>query len=134
MQHLLTFPHLTFNVILPVLLFLHIHPFLVVTSPHSLAASCPQIQPLAGPLEGGTLVTIEGSNLGLKEEDVRGNVFIGDVPCHVHEYHVSVKIICRTSPVPGGGQNLKYPVSVTTPAGTTSSTVKFTYSVSILCC
>ncbi|KAK8746915.1 hypothetical protein OTU49_016897 [Cherax quadricarinatus] len=90
------------------------------------------IQPLAGPLEGGTLVAIEGSNLGLREEDVRGHIFIGDVPCHVHEYHVSVKILCRTGPAPNraaaGSQNLHFPVSVTTPAGTTKSTVKFTYT------
>ncbi|ROT66373.1 hypothetical protein C7M84_015602 [Penaeus vannamei] len=102
-------------------------------------AQCPTaridvIQPLAGPLEGGTLVTIEGSNLGLREEDVRDNVFIGDVPCRVHEYHVSVKITCVTGPAPtqggsgGSSQDLQFPVSVTTPAGTTKSTVKFTYT------
>ena len=94
-----------------------------------------QIQPLAGPLEGGTLVTIEGSNLGLREEDVQDNVYIGDVPCIVHEYRVSVKITCRTGPAPlahgtQAGTDLQFPVRVTTPAGTTRSTVKFTYTVS----
>ena len=95
--------------------------------------SVPQIQPLAGPLEGGTLVTIEGSNLGLREEDVQGNIFIGEVPCEVHEYHVSVKITCRTGPAPAitsATQDMQFPVRVTTPAGTTRSTVKFTYTVS----
>ncbi|XP_053632956.2 plexin-B isoform X3 [Cherax quadricarinatus] len=91
------------------------------------------IQPLAGPLEGGTLVTIEGSNLGLREEDVQENVFIGDVPCHVHDYRVSVRITCRTSPAPlqhglPASAELQFPVRVTTPAGTTQSTVKFTYT------
>ncbi|XP_076061241.1 plexin-B-like [Oratosquilla oratoria] len=97
------------------------------------------IQPLVGPLEGGTLVTIEGSNLGLRKEDVLGNVYIGDVPCHVHDYHVSVKITCRTGPAPpqvqasgggdvDGGEDLQYSVRVTTPAGTTQSSVKFTYT------
>ncbi|KAG7168747.1 Plexin-B-like 3 [Homarus americanus] len=91
------------------------------------------IQPLAGPLEGGTLVTIEGSNLGLREEDVQENVFIGDVPCHVHDYRVSVRITCRTSPAPmrhgePGSADLQFPVRVSTPAGTTKSTVKFTYT------
>ena len=95
-----------------------------------------QIQPLAGPLEGGTLVTIEGSNLGLREEDVKNNVFIGDVPCHVHDYRVSVKITCLTGPAPlthgtHSGNDLQFPVRVTTPAGTTRSTVKFTYTVSV---
>ncbi|CAL4133699.1 unnamed protein product [Meganyctiphanes norvegica] len=96
------------------------------------------IQPLMGPLEGGTLVTIEGSNLGLKKEDVLGNVFIGEVPCHVEEYHVSVKIICRTSPAPlhlmrsrispDVSKDLQFPVRVGTPTGNTESTVKFTYT------
>ncbi|XP_066956195.1 plexin-B-like isoform X2 [Macrobrachium rosenbergii] len=104
----------------------------------ALLGQCPtpridMIQPLSGPLEGGTSVTIEGSNLGLREEDVRNNVFIGDVPCRVHEYHVSVKIVCRTGPAPvqggsSGAQELHFPVSVSTPAGTTTSNVKFTYT------
>lgn len=98
------------------------------------------------------MVTIEGSNLGLKVDDVRGNVFIGDVPCHVHEYQVSVKITCRTGPAPihhhhrsqqsGSSSSsttsttttspdLQFAVRVSTPAGSTRSTVKFTYRVSI---
>ncbi|KAF2368829.1 IPT domain [Trinorchestia longiramus] len=110
-------------------------------SPHhedqSLLASdkCPtpridMIYPLAGPVEGGTLVTIEGSNLGLREEDVHDNVFIGDVPCSVRDYHISVKIICRAAPAFRGlhAQDQQFPVRVTTPAGTTTSTVKYTYT------
>ena len=90
---------------------------------------------MAGPLEGGTLVTIEGSNLGLREEDVMGQVFIGEVPCHVTDYHVSVKILCETGPAPAqayssDGSDPQFAVRVTTPAGTTTSTVKFTYTVS----
>lgn len=66
---------------------------------------------------------------------MQGKVFIGDVPCHVHEYRVSVKITCRTgpAPLPAGGRgtaDLQFPVQVSTPAGTTRSTVKFTYTVS----
>ena len=96
-----------------------------------------QIQPLAGPLEGGTLVVIEGSNLGLKKDDVQGRVFIGDVPCNVEDYHVSVRIVCRTGPAPRrfwgtNPDNLQFPVRVTTPAGTTESTVKFSYTVSYI--
>ena len=95
-----------------------------------------QIQPLAGPLEGGTLVTIEGSNLGLSEKDVIGKVFIGDIPCHVEDYHISVKIICRTGPASitpssrGEIIDLPFTVRVSTPAGRTESPVKFTYKVS----
>ena len=45
----------------------------------------PQIYPLSGPVEGGTLVTIEGSNLGTRETDIRGRVYIGAVPCEVSQ-------------------------------------------------
>uniref|UniRef100_A0A6A7FV03 Plexin-B-like n=1 Tax=Hirondellea gigas TaxID=1518452 RepID=A0A6A7FV03_9CRUS len=110
-------------------------PFLSSHNTMPSSKTCPtpridMIHPLAGPVEGGTLVTIEGSNLGLREQDVHNNVFIGNVPCAVHDYHVSVKIICRTAPAPAGGRgdDLQYPVRVTTPAGTTTSTVKFTYN------
>ncbi|EZA53760.1 Plexin-B [Ooceraea biroi] len=54
------------------------------------------IKPLSGPIEGGTLVTIEGSNLGLKESDVEGKIHIGDTPCTLVDYEVSVRIVCRT--------------------------------------
>ena len=91
-----------------------------------------QIYPLSGPVEGGTLVTIEGSNLGLREEDVHDNVYIGDLPCDVHDYHVSVKIICRTAPARSGDSDVMFPVRVTTPAGTTISTVQYKYTVSCL--
>lgn len=47
---------------------------------HSPFAECPKpridmIKPLSGPIEGGTYVTIEGSNLGLKESDVEGEIY-----------------------------------------------------------
>jgi len=51
-----------------------------------------QIKPLSGPIEGGTLMTIEGSDLGLKEEDVRGKIHIGHVPCELVDYQVSIKV------------------------------------------
>ncbi|XP_018362597.1 PREDICTED: plexin-B [Trachymyrmex cornetzi] len=54
------------------------------------------IKPLSGPIEGGTLVTIEGSNLGLKESDVEGKIHIGNTPCTLVDYEVSVRIVCRT--------------------------------------
>ncbi|KAA0201739.1 hypothetical protein HAZT_HAZT002018, partial [Hyalella azteca] len=110
-------------------------------SPHhqdvsaSPTGACPSpridmIHPLAGPMEGGTLVTIEGSNLGLREEDIVGNVFIGDVPCDVQGYEVSVKITCRTGKVPPHlmTNNMHFPVHVSSPSGATMSTVKFSYT------
>ena len=59
-----------------------------------LATSCPppeidDIQPLSGPFEGGTDVTISGRNLGSRVEDVRGSVNVGAgssvQPCVVNE-------------------------------------------------
>ncbi|KAF7989546.1 hypothetical protein HCN44_008220 [Aphidius gifuensis] len=64
-------------------------------------AECPKpridmFRPLSGPIEGGTLVTIEGSNLGLKESDVMDKIHIGNIPCKLVDYEVSVRIVCRT--------------------------------------
>lgn len=43
----------------------------------------PQIEPLSGLLEGGTTVTISGSNLGQKAEDILHSVSVAGVPCSV---------------------------------------------------
>ncbi len=43
----------------------------------------PQIEPLSGLLEGGTLVTISGSNLGQKAEDILHSVLVAEVACTV---------------------------------------------------
>lgn len=42
-----------------------------------------QIEPLSGLLEGGTLVTISGSNLGQKPTDVLDSVLVAGEPCTV---------------------------------------------------
>ncbi|XP_066499462.1 plexin-D1 [Hoplias malabaricus] len=57
-----------------------------------------KITPLSGPLRGGTLLTVQGSNLGSKAEDVK--VLIGDIPCTIlpANYSVSVELICETGP------------------------------------
>ncbi|XP_077567902.1 plexin-B1 isoform X3 [Stigmatopora nigra] len=56
------------------------------------------IEPLSGLLEGGTLVTITGSNLGQKAEDILNSVSVAGVPCPVIRslYEVSSRIVCRT--------------------------------------
>ncbi|XP_046407058.1 plexin-B isoform X3 [Ischnura elegans] len=82
------------------------------------------IKPLIGPIEGGTLVTIEGSNLGLKEEDVKGKISIGNTPCELIHYQVSVRIVCRTGPSDG---EHKAAVIVGNEAGYTESAVHFSY-------
>lgn len=75
-------------------------------------------------MEGGTLVTIEGSNLGIREEDVRDNIRIGDVPCELVSYEISVKIVCLTGPV---SIEMEAVVKVGNDAGFTESSVKFQY-------
>lgn len=42
---------------------------------------CLQVEPASGPLEGGILVTITGSNLGMKYEDVVGGVTVAGIQC-----------------------------------------------------
>lgn len=93
----------------------------------SLQNECPRpridiIKPLSGPIEGGTLVTIEGSNLGIREEDVRGKISIGTVPCDLVNYQISVKIECRTG---AALHEMSAPIKVANDAGYTESSVQF---------
>lgn len=96
---------------------------------HGSDAECPRpkifsIKPLSGPIEGGTLVTIEGSNLGIREEDVRGKIKIGNVPCELVNYEISVKIECRTGAVE---KETTATVKVGNDVGVTESNVFFQY-------
>ncbi|XP_056157329.1 plexin-B1 [Lampris incognitus] len=56
------------------------------------------IEPLSGLLEGGTMLTISGSNLGQKAEDILHSVTVAGVPCSVISslYEISSRIVCRT--------------------------------------
>ncbi|KAK0134459.1 Plexin-B1 [Merluccius polli] len=56
------------------------------------------IEPLSGLLEGGTQVTIWGSNLGQKAEDILHSVKVARVPCTVIPslYEISTRIVCKT--------------------------------------
>lgn len=118
------------NVLAPALMwYVQIHSMAFIQSIKIGIGSLFQIKPLSGPIEGGTLVTIEGSNLGLKEEDVKGKIRIGDIPCELIDYQVSVKIICRTGPAPA---EIDAPVIIGNTAGYTESTVKYSYKVRIL--
>ena len=56
---------------------------------------CLQVTPLTGPLEGGTLVTITGTNLGFNFNHVKNAVTIGGNPCKVIEnkYKVSIQYV-----------------------------------------
>uniref|UniRef100_A0A2K6N8N2 Plexin D1 n=1 Tax=Rhinopithecus roxellana TaxID=61622 RepID=A0A2K6N8N2_RHIRO len=61
------------------------------------------IEPLSGPLDGGTLLTIRGRNLGRRLSDVAHGVWIGGVACEPlpDRYTVSEEIVCVTGPAPG---------------------------------
>ncbi|KAG3295146.1 plexin D1 [Ictidomys tridecemlineatus] len=81
-----------------------------------LPGSCPApeiraIEPLSGPLDGGTLLTIRGRNLGRRLSDVAHGVWIGSVACEplADRYTVSEE----TVGTPGVGD----PRTVVTPAG-----------------
>uniref|UniRef100_A0A8C7KH89 Plexin-B1 n=1 Tax=Oncorhynchus kisutch TaxID=8019 RepID=A0A8C7KH89_ONCKI len=56
------------------------------------------IEPLSGLVEGGTVLTISGSNLGQKAEDILHSVTVAGVSCSVipHLYEVSSRIVCKT--------------------------------------
>uniref|UniRef100_G3PBS4 Plexin-B1 n=1 Tax=Gasterosteus aculeatus aculeatus TaxID=481459 RepID=G3PBS4_GASAC len=74
------------------------------------------IEPLSGLLEGGTMVTISGSNLGQKAEDILHSVSVAGVPCTVIPglYEVSSRIVCRTQA--SGGEKVG-PMSVEVSGG-----------------
>eukprot|EP00070_Physeter_catodon_P034326 XP_028341220.1 plexin-B1 isoform X11 [Physeter catodon] len=56
------------------------------------------VEPLTGPVDGGTRVTIRGSNLGQHVQDVQDTVRVAGVPCAVdaQEYKVSSSLVCIT--------------------------------------
>uniref|UniRef100_A0AAF5DK30 Sema domain-containing protein n=2 Tax=Strongyloides stercoralis TaxID=6248 RepID=A0AAF5DK30_STRER len=53
-------------------------------------------EPKSGPLEGGTVVTITGRDLGTKIDDVKDRVYIGGSLCKVIDFEISKKIKCIT--------------------------------------
>uniref|UniRef100_A0A3Q3NR22 Plexin-B1 n=2 Tax=Eupercaria TaxID=1489922 RepID=A0A3Q3NR22_9LABR len=74
------------------------------------------IEPLSGLLDGGTPLTISGSNLGQKAEDILQSVLVAGVPCTVipRLYEVSSRIVCRTEA--SGGEKIGH-VSVKVSGG-----------------
>jgi len=90
---------------------------------------CPQpridvVKPLSGPIDGGTQITIEGSNLAMGMNQLQGRVMVGNYPCKVTNYQVSVKIECRTSKA---FQESDLPVKLQGDNGIIESVVKFRY-------
>ncbi|XP_025936353.1 plexin-B2 isoform X2 [Apteryx rowi] len=85
------------------------------------------IEPKTGPLSGGILLTIMGSNLGIKAEDVK-NITVVDQECLFKEefYSVSTRIVCQVGKMtePKQGQ---IEVDINGKLGKSPSDVKFTY-------
>ncbi|XP_064156633.1 plexin-B3 [Anguilla rostrata] len=85
--------------------------------PASPEESCPpplitRIHPQTGPLEGGVLVTIWGSNLGQQFQDVQGGVTVAGVSCvpQPEAYLISTRIVCELQP---SATETQGPVTVT---------------------
>uniref|UniRef100_A0A672SP76 Plexin B2 n=1 Tax=Sinocyclocheilus grahami TaxID=75366 RepID=A0A672SP76_SINGR len=104
-------------------------------------AQCPppkitDIVPRYGPMKGQISVTIKGSNLGIKQEDIK-RITVAGVPCthQLERYSVSTSVVCEIGPFPSAP--LEYlpnkrsesgPVEVEVEGGRTGqSDVYFTY-------
>uniref|UniRef100_A0A8C9T1J0 Plexin-B1 n=1 Tax=Scleropages formosus TaxID=113540 RepID=A0A8C9T1J0_SCLFO len=70
-----------------------------------------KIQPQTGPLEGGILVTIWGSNLGQQFEDIQKGVTVAGVRCvpQPEDYVTSTRVVCELQP---SQQETRGPVTV----------------------
>ncbi|XP_058873186.1 LOW QUALITY PROTEIN: plexin-B1 [Acipenser ruthenus] len=69
--------------------------------------SCPDpivhsIEPVAGPLEGNIALTIMGSNLGQRFEEIELTVSVAGLSCTPdrNQYQISTRIVCTLSPSP----------------------------------
>ncbi|MEJ1285834.1 hypothetical protein NN561_016831 [Cricetulus griseus] len=98
----------------------------------TVATQCPaplihSVEPLTGPIDGGTRVTIRGSNLGQHVQDVLGMVRVAGVPCAVDagEYEVSSSLVCITGTT---GEEVTGAVAVEVPGrGHSVSEFNFAY-------
>ncbi|XP_026783793.3 plexin-B3 isoform X1 [Pangasianodon hypophthalmus] len=59
-----------------------------------------EVWPLTGPLEGGIVLTILGSNLGQRYEDIQNGVTVAGVTCKPlrNAYLISTRIMCELQP------------------------------------
>lgn len=63
------------------------------------------LSPTSGPPEGGTIITLEGSNLGTSVEDLRGRIKIGGQDCKVLNLRNAVEATCVVPPQADPRQN-----------------------------
>uniref|UniRef100_A0AAR2KFR6 Plexin-B1 n=1 Tax=Pygocentrus nattereri TaxID=42514 RepID=A0AAR2KFR6_PYGNA len=90
------------------------------------------IEPLSGLIEGGTTLTVSGSNLGQKPQDILRSVIVAGVSCKVipHLYEISSRIVCTTEE---NGAESSGHVSVEVPGiGFGLSSQTFSYQVSYI--
>ncbi|XP_063679501.1 plexin A3-like isoform X3 [Bolinopsis microptera] len=86
-----------------------------------------KIEPVAGPVSGGTKVTITGVNLGVEFQDIE-SIYVADTVCnhmlYGEQYQVSTTVVCETgwSPKPSNG-----PIRITVRGQTQMSAVQFKY-------
>ncbi|XP_060758906.1 plexin-B2-like [Neoarius graeffei] len=99
------------------------------------APTIKDIRPRFGPKKGQISVTITGSNLGIKKEDIK-RITVADVPCEhqADRYSVSTSVVCKIGPLPDPPYDLPNPKSPEGPVKVevegkeiSISTVNFTY-------
>ena len=56
------------------------------------------VTPTSGPPEGGTIITIEGSNLGTSVDDLKGRIKVGGQDCRVLTLRNAVEATCLVPP------------------------------------
>ena len=68
------------------------------------AATITSVLPASGPPEGGTTVTITGTDLGVTYDDIVNNVTISSSPCITQEdgYISGTQIVCETTAFTSG--------------------------------
>nr|XP_033815623.1 plexin-B2 isoform X2 [Geotrypetes seraphini]XP_033815624.1 plexin-B2 isoform X2 [Geotrypetes seraphini] len=89
------------------------------------------IEPTTGPLLGGIQLTIRGSNLGIRAEDVT-SISVRDIPCIFKEefYSVSTRVVCE---VQEANEQLSgtVKVDINGKIGFSPKNVQFTYQVPV---
>ncbi|XP_051873226.1 plexin-B1 isoform X3 [Pristis pectinata] len=90
------------------------------------------IEPMSGLQEGGTMLTISGSNLGQRFEDIQDMVTVAGIQCCADplNYEVSTRIVCYTA---ASEEEVSGKVTVKVAGGgNSSSTQLFTYRNPVL--
>ena len=87
------------------------------------AVTITSVLPASGPPEGGTTVTITGTDLGVTYDDIVNNVMISSSPCIMQEdgYISGTQIVCKTTAFTSGPGPKD--IIITVQRGTSSDTV-----------